>query len=155
RTNFAEYDAEWIFCDREALRALERMTSDANVVEVKLDTTRRLDAALAAIREASGKEYSASDTLSMNGGLFSGLKVQQTTLFLVIGLIVAVSTFNVVATLVMTVQEKKRDIGVLSSLGAEPAFFSRVFLWLGGLIGGMGLLAGIAIGTVLCVTITE
>ena len=78
----------------------------------------------------------------MNGGLFSALAIQQTTLFLVIGLIVAVSTFNVVATLVMTVQEKKRDIGVLSTLGAEPRFFSRVFLWLGALLGGSGVVAG-------------
>jgi lipoprotein-releasing system permease protein len=150
RTNFAEYDAEWIFCDREALRALTRMAGDANVVEVKLDTTRDLEAALNAIRAVAGDKFSAADTLSMNGGLFSALKVQQTTLFLVIGLIVAVSTFNVVATLVMTVQEKKRDIGVLSSLGAEPQFFSRVFLWLGVLLGGTGVLAGTALGSLLC-----
>jgi lipoprotein-releasing system permease protein len=150
RTNFAEYDAEWIFCDREALRALTRMAGDANVVEVKLDTTRDLEAALSAIRAAAGDKFSAADTLSMNGGLFSALKVQQTTLFLVIGLIVAVSTFNVVATLVMTVQEKKRDIGVLSSLGAEPQFFSRVFVWLGALLGGTGVLAGAAFGSLLC-----
>ena len=74
----------------------------------------------------------------MNGGLFAALAIQQTTLFLVIGLIVAVSTFNVVATLVMTVQEKKRDIGVLTTLGAEPGFFSRVFLSLGALLGRDG-----------------
>jgi lipoprotein-releasing system permease protein len=150
QTNFAEYDAEWIFCDREALRALSRTAGDANVVEVKLDTTRNLGAALAAIRAAAGDKFSAADTLSMNGGLFSALKVQQTTLFLVIGLIVAVSTFNVVATLVMTVQEKKRDIGVLSSVGAEPRFFSRVFLWLGALLGGTGVVAGAVLGSVLC-----
>ena len=154
RTNFAEYDAEWIFCDREALRALSRMAGDANVVEVKLDSTQNLEAALALIRAAAGDRFSAADTLSMNGGLFSALKVQQTTLFLVIGLIVAVSTFNIVATLVMTVQEKKRDIGVLSSLGAEPRFFGRVFLWLGALLGGTGVLAGAAVGTLLCVIAT-
>ena len=154
RTNFAEYDAEWIFCDREALRALGRMPADSNVVEVKLDTTREIDAALASIREAAGKAFSATDTLSMNGGLFAALKVQQTTLFLVIGLIVAVSTFNVVATLVMTVQEKKRDIGVLATLGAEPGFFSRVFLWLGVLLGGTGVLAGVAFGSLVCFVVT-
>ena len=70
-------------------------------------------------------EFSVTDTLSMNGGLFSALKVQQTTLFLVIGLIVAVSTFNVVATLVMTVQEKKRDIGVLVGARRRARHSSR------------------------------
>jgi ABC-type lipoprotein release transport system permease subunit len=91
-----------------------------------------------------------TDWRSMNGGLFSALALQQITLFLVIGLIVAVSTFNVVATLVMTVQEKKRDIGVLSALGAEPRFFPRVFVWLGALLGGSGVIAGILFGSLVC-----
>jgi ABC-type lipoprotein release transport system permease subunit len=72
----------------------------------------------------------------------------------VIGLIVAVSTFNIVATLVMTVNEKKRDIGVLTALGAEPSFFSRVFLLLGGLLGGAGVLTGIAFGALVCWVMT-
>jgi hypothetical protein len=65
-----------------------------------------------------------------------------------------VSTFNIVATLVMTVQEKKRDIGVLSVMGAQPGFASRVFLWLGCLLGGVGILAGVAFGWLVCVTAT-
>jgi lipoprotein-releasing system permease protein len=181
RTNFAEYDAGWVFCDRETLRALSRMTGGANVIEVRLDApsgpgaglwpvllaalrlagglfgfevgpdaSSARDSILRAVRAAAGEKFSAADTLSMNGGLFAALQVQQTTLFLVIGLIVAVSTFNVVATLVMTVQEKRRDIGVLSSLGAEPRFFSRVFLWFGAALGGTGVLAGVAFGSLVC-----
>jgi len=154
RTNFAEYDAEWIFCGRAALRSLCRMPAAANVVEVRLDPKADRDAAERAIRTAAGRDFSVADTLSMNSGLFAALKVQQTTLFLVIGLIVAVSTFNVVATLVMTVQEKKRDIGVLSALGAAPGFFSRVFLWLGALLGGTGVVLGIGFGSLVCAVVT-
>jgi len=181
RTNFAEYDAGWVFCDRETVRALSRMAGGANVIEVRLDAPSGPDAGLwpilrtplrwagglfgfevgpdasrarasvlRAIRAAAGEKFSVADTLSMNGGLFAALKVQQTTLFLVIGLIVAVSTFNVVATLVMTVEEKKRDIGVLSSLGAEPRFFPRLFLWFGAALGGAGVLAGVVFGSLLC-----
>lgn len=155
RTNFAEYDAEWVFVDREELRRLARMEGLANVVEVKLDTTRDLEEAERAIARAAGAKFSVSDTISMNSGLFSALKIQQTTLFLVIGLIVAVSTFNVVATLVMTVQEKKRDIAVLSTLGAEPRFFSRLFLIVGGLLGGTGIVAGVLFGSAICWVATE
>jgi lipoprotein-releasing system permease protein len=155
RSNFAEYDAQWVFCGREALRSLARMPGEANVVEVKLDTTARLEAALAVIREAAGEKFSVADTLSMNRGLFSALKVQQITLFLVIGLIVGVSTFNLVATLVMTVRERQRDIGVLSALGAEPRFFSRAFLCLGAMLGGAGVVAGVAFGSLVCGLVTE
>ncbi len=155
RTNFAEYDSEWVFLDREELRRLARMPGAANVVEVRLDSIRDTEAAAAAIGKAAGNGFSVSDWRSMNGGLFSALAIQQTTLFLVIGLIVAVSTFNIVATLVMTVQEKKRDIGVLTALGAEPGFFSRVFLSLGAMLGGAGVAAGILFGALVCWTMTR
>jgi lipoprotein-releasing system permease protein len=155
RTNFSEYDTEWVFLDRAELRGLARMVGKANVVEVRLDSIRDTEAAAAAIGRAAGNGYSVSDWRSMNGGLFSALAIQQTTLFLVIGLIVAVSTFNVVATLVMTVQEKKRDIGVLTTLGAEPRFFSRVFLSLGALLGGAGVLSGVAFGILVCWLMTR
>ncbi|MEP7132602.1 MAG: ABC transporter permease [Acidobacteriota bacterium] len=150
RTNFAEYDSEWVFLDRGVLRALCRLESPADVIEARLTRSADVDLAARAIEKAAGRGFSVTDWRSMNGGLFSALALQQTTLFLVIGLIVAVSTFNVVATLVMTVQEKKRDIGVLSTLGAEPRFFSRVFVWLGALLGGSGVIAGIVIGALIC-----
>jgi lipoprotein-releasing system permease protein len=155
RTNFSEYDTEWVFIDREELRRLARLEGQANVIEVRLDSIRDTEAASREIGKAAGNGYSVSDWRSMNGGLFSALVIQQTTLFLVIGLIVAVSTFNIVATLVMTVQEKKRDIGVLTTLGAEPAFFSRVFLALGAMLGGAGVLAGVVLGSVLCFVATR
>ena len=150
RTNFFEYDSSWVYCDREALRALARMDRDTTLVEVKLDAMSDSEGAVSAIATAAGRGFSVSDWRSMNGGLFAALAIQQTTLFLVIGLIVAVSTFNIVATLVMTVQEKKRDIAVLAVLGAEPRFFSRLFLWLGALLGGAGVAAGILLGAAIC-----
>jgi lipoprotein-releasing system permease protein len=154
RTNFYESDSELVFLDRQVLRQLARMEGEANVIEIKLDTIRNTEAAARAIGNAAGREFSVTDWRSLNTGLFSALKIQQTTLFFVIGLIVAVSTFNIVATLVMTVKEKKRDIGVLTALGAEPTFFSRVFLLLGGLLGGAGVVAGIGFGALVCWVMT-
>jgi lipoprotein-releasing system permease protein len=150
RTNFSEYDSEWVFLDREALRELCHLTAAADVIEVRLDTIEKTEDAAAAIERAAGRGFSVTDWRTMNSGLFSALAIQQTTLFLVIGLIVAVSTFNVVATLIMTVQEKKRDIGVLTAMGCEPRFFTRVFLWLGVLLGGSGVAIGVVFGSLVC-----
>jgi lipoprotein-releasing system permease protein len=154
RTNFYESDSELVFVDREVLRRLARMDGQANVIEIKLDTIHNTESAARAIAAAAGKEFSVTDWRSLNSGLFSALAIQQITLFFVIGLIVGVSTFNIVATLVMTVQEKKRDIGVLTALGAEPNFFRRVFLSLGALLGGAGVVAGIAFGVLVCWVMT-
>jgi lipoprotein-releasing system permease protein len=154
RTNFYESDSGLVFLDREVLRNLAHMEGKANVIEIKLDTIRDTEGAAREIAKVAGKEFSVTDWRSLNTGLFSALRIQQTTLFFVIGLIVAVSTFNVVATLVMTVKEKRRDIGVLTALGAEAGFFSRVFLLLGGLLGGAGVLAGVAFGALVCWVMT-
>jgi lipoprotein-releasing system permease protein len=154
RTNFYESDSELVFVDREVLRRLAQIEGQANVIEIKLDTIRNTESAARAIAAAAGKEFSVTDWRSLNSGLFSALAIQQITLFFVIGLIVGVSTFNIVATLVMTVQEKKRDIGVLTALGAEPNFFRRVFLSLGALLGGAGVVAGIAFGVLVCWVMT-
>lgn len=155
RTNFYEYDSEWIFVARADAEALARFAAPANVLEVKLDTIERTPEAAAAIREAVGDEYSVTDWRSLNGSLFSALAVQKVTLFLVIGLIVAVSTFNIVATLVMSVQERRRDIGVLSAIGAPPRLASGTFLRLGMLLGGSGVAIGIGAGALACGALTR
>jgi lipoprotein-releasing system permease protein len=155
RTNFFEYDSEWVFVSRAAARALARFPAPANVLEVKLDTIDRTPEATARVREILGEGYSVTDWRSLNGSLFSALTVQKITLFLVIGLIVAVSTFTIVATLVMNVQEKKRDIGVLSALGAPPGLASGAFLRLGMLLGGSGVALGLAAGAVVCAALTR
>jgi lipoprotein-releasing system permease protein len=155
RTNFFEYDSEWIFVSRDAARSLGRLAAPANVVEVKLDSIDRTAEATGEIRRIVGEGYSVTDWRTLNGSLFSALTIQKITLFLVIGLIVAVSTFNIVATLVMSVQEKKRDIGVFSAIGASPRLASRVFLRLGVLLGGSGVVVGLAAGTAVCAILTR
>ena len=155
RTNFFEYDSEWVFISREAARTLARFSAPANVLEIKLDTIEGTPEATARVRELLGEGFSVTDWRSLNVGLFSALTVQKITLFLVIGLIVAVSTFNIVATLVMNVQEKKRDIGVLSALGAPPRLASSAFLRLGMLLGGSGVAVGLAAGAAVCAALTR
>jgi lipoprotein-releasing system permease protein len=155
RTNFYEYDSEWVFVSRPAAQALARSPAPANVLEIKLDTIERTPEAAARVRALLGEGFSVTDWRSLNGSLFSALTVQKITLFLVIGLIVAVSTFTIVATLVMNVQEKKRDIGVLSAIGAPGRLVSGVFLRLGVLLGGTGVAVGLAAGAAVCAVLTR
>jgi lipoprotein-releasing system permease protein len=83
------------------------------------------------------------------------LQIQQLVLFIVIGLIVFVSTFNIVSTLIMTVHEKRKEIGILTSMGQQAGDIRRIFLWYGTMVGFAGTAAGIIIGTVVCWVITR
>ena len=154
-TGFYEFDARWLFVDLAEAQELVGAGSAANLVEVKLAPGADIDKVVEEIERRTDRRYSVVDWREMNKQLFSMLQIQQLVLFIVIGLIVFVSTFNIVSTLIMTVQEKRKEIGILTSMGAEPRMVRRVFIWYGTLVGLTGTLLGIVLGSALCWVITR
>jgi len=154
-TGFYEYDARWLFVDlADAARLLEAPRS-ANLVEVKLVPGTPLDDVVREIGRRTEHRYAVSDWRDMNRQLFSMLKLQQIVLFIIIGLIVFVSTFNIVSTLIMTVHEKRKEIGILTSMGAQPTTIRGIFLWYGTLVGVAGTITGVFLGVLVCYVITR
>jgi len=154
-TGFYEYDARWLFVDlADAARLLEAPRS-ANLVEVKLVPGTPLDDVVREIGRRTEHRYAVSDWRDMNRQLFSMLKLQQFVLFIIIGLIVFVSTFNIVSTLIMTVHEKRKEIGILTSMGAQPTTIRGIFLWYGTLVGVAGTITGVFLGVLVCYVITR
>ena len=154
-TGFYEFDARWLFIDLDDARELLGMGGSANLLEVKLQPGASLDRTSAAIEKSTDGRYTVSDWREMNRQLFSMLQIQQLVLFIVIGLIVFVSTFNIVSTLIMTVQEKRREIGILASMGAEARMVRRIFIWYGTMVGLTGTALGVGLGTLICWVITR
>jgi lipoprotein-releasing system permease protein len=68
---------------------------------------------------------------------------------------VFVSTFNIVSTLIMTVHEKRKEIGILTSMGADRGILRRIFLWYGAMVGFVGTVTGLLIGVIVCWVITK
>src|SRR6266852_901343 len=154
-TGFYEYDARWLFIDLRDAERLFDMPGSANLIEVKLAPGASLDVVTRAIESRTEHRYAVSDWREMNRQLFSMLKIQQLVLFIVIGLIVFVSTFNIVSTLIMTVHEKRKEIGILASMGAEPRTIRRIFLWYGSMVGFFGTALGVTLGVVICWIVTR
>jgi lipoprotein-releasing system permease protein len=154
-TGFYEFDARWLFIDLHEAESLLNAPGAANLLEVKLVPGADLDAVSRAIDTRTEHRYAVSDWRDMNRQLFSMLKIQQLVLFIVIGLIVFVSTFNIVSTLIMTVHEKRKEIGILSSMGAESGTVSRIFVWYGTMVGLLGTATGMLLGVVICWVITR
>jgi lipoprotein-releasing system permease protein len=88
----------------------------------------------------------SNNWIELNRNLFTWMKLEKTVMFVILALIVLVAAFNIVSTLFMVVLEKRRDIGVLKSLGASRSVVLQVFLWEGLLIGGLGTGIGAALG---------
>jgi lipoprotein-releasing system permease protein len=154
-TGFHEFDSSWIFLDLDSARALFEMHGSANLIEIDLTTGADLDATAATVASATGDRFAVTTWKQMNGQLFELLKMQQFVLFIVLGLIVFVSTFNIVSTLVMTAHEKRQEIGILASMGATQSLIRRIFVWYGLLVGIGGTAIGIGLGVVVCWVLTR
>jgi lipoprotein-releasing system permease protein len=90
------------------------------------------------------------DWKELNHGLFTALFIQQLGMSFVLGLIIVVAAFTVVATLIMVVLDKKKEIAILKALGARDTALLRVFLYQGGIIGVVGTMLGLFVGYVGC-----
>jgi lipoprotein-releasing system permease protein len=144
-TGFSEYDREWALVDRTRASRLGAAPG-SELYEFRLADPAQAPQVAAAARIALGPRYLVSEWQDMNRDLFTALRVQQYALFLVLGLIVVVSTFNVASTLVVLVRERMRDVGVLTAMGLSPAAVRTLFVAYGGVLGGAGTLLGVGIG---------
>jgi lipoprotein-releasing system permease protein len=154
-TGFYEFDARWLFVDLTEAERLLDTPGSANLLEVKLAPGADLQSVARDIEQRTRHRYAVSDWRDMNRQLFSMLKIQQLVLFIVIGLIVFVSTFNIVSTLIMTVHEKRKEIGILASMGAESWTIRQIFIWYGTMVGVVGTATGVILGVVICWVITR
>jgi lipoprotein-releasing system permease protein len=94
-----------------------------------------------------GPDYVANDWSDQNKPLFSALALEKIAVSLAIGLIVMVAALNIVASLILLVMEKNRDIAILKTMGASSRSVTAVFMLQGLIIGIIGTLAG-AVGGV-------
>ncbi len=154
-TGFYEFDARWLFVDLVEAEQLLGTPGAANLLEVKLVPGADLQKVTRDIEQRTKHRYAVSDWRDMNRQLFSMLKIQQLVLFIVIGLIVFVSTFNIVSTLIMTVHEKRKEIGILASMGAESWTIRQIFIWYGTMVGVVGTATGVILGVLICWIITR
>jgi lipoprotein-releasing system permease protein len=86
------------------------------------------------------------DWTRQNRTWFAAVQLEKRMMFIILTLIVAVAAFNLVSTLVMTVQDKRSDIAILRTLGATPRSIMGIFMVQGALVGVIGTFAGLFLG---------
>jgi lipoprotein-releasing system permease protein len=142
-TGFAEADARWMIVDR---RLIDEIGGDSRLVEIALEEPMAVERLSPAIEATLGDEFLVTDWRQYNRELFTALRLQKIALFLVLGLIVVVGTFNVASTLVVLNRERRREVGVLTAMGLRPRAVEGVFLMCGVWLGAAGSLLGAVLG---------
>lgn len=143
-----EFDNAYGFVD---LETAYRLTGETAPDHLEIRVADIYDAPVVAdrIQELLGTTYITQDWSDMNQSLYSALWLEKIAMSLGIGLIVMVAALNIVASLVLLVMEKTRDIAILKTMGASARSVMLIFLLQGMIIGVVGTLVGATAGALI------
>jgi lipoprotein-releasing system permease protein len=149
-SNNKDYDAHYAYVSLATARTLFDMGDAVSGVEMRLHSIGDADGVKEDLQRALGPSYRVSTWYDLHKDLYSVMKVERWTAYIILCLIVGVATFNVLGSLTMGVIEKRRDIGILKALGATSSSIMKVFMFEGVLVGTIGTLLGTGIGLLVC-----
>ena len=135
--------------DAQALRGLSGPTG----IRLKFDDVLKAPGLARIAAARLNPTMQVRDWTQENEAYFRAIRIEKTTTGLILMLIVAVAVFNIVATLVMVVNDKRTDIAILRTLGLSPRGVLAVFMTQGVLIGWIGTALGVGLGLALALNV--
>jgi len=150
RSGLYEFDSAWAYLSLSTAQRLFGAGDRATLVEVRVDDMYSVGEIADDLLVALGEDYITTDWIQMNQSLFQALWLEKTAIGITIGLIVMVAALNIVATLILMVMEKQKDIAVLVSMGTTPGAIMRIFVLQGSVIGAAGTAVGALLGWGAC-----
>ena len=146
-----EYALEYTFSTLEFAQQLLNLKSNVSGIEVvlkDLNNSELLKENL--LSKFSDKKLEASTWYDLHKDLYRVMLIERWAAYLLLSLIIAVAVFNILSSLTMSVFEKKKDIGVLRSMGVTSNSIKKIFMFEGMLIGIMGTIFGLLLGLLVC-----
>lgn len=147
----SEYDGGYIFCSLKDAQYLFGYKNNFQGYDIRLDDISNSEKVKQMLRaKLDSNNYSVETWYDFHQELYSVMQIERWTAYIILSLIIAVATFNILGSLSMSVIEKKRDIGILRSMGVTENSILKIFMFEGLLIGIIGTLFGVIIGYIIC-----
>jgi lipoprotein-releasing system permease protein len=144
-----EDDDNAVLANLADVRAFAPQAQGASGLRIRFDDALKTVQYMPAVRSVVGSTERVRDWTQDNADYFHAIRIEKTMMGLILLLIVAVAAFNIVAMLVMVVNDKRTDIAILRTLGASPRTVLQAFITQGVAIGWFGVAAGVGIGLAL------
>lgn len=148
--NNRDYDKLYSFISVPKSQSLYDLKNSVNGVEFRIEDIDNSENVKQKLSGTLGAGYRINTWYNMHEDLYSVMKVERWTAFIVLSLIIAVASFSIVGSLTMTVIEKKRDIGILKAMGTKNSGIMKIFMFEGILIGIYGTILGSILGLAIC-----
>jgi lipoprotein-releasing system permease protein len=155
KTGYWEYDKNMAYISLEAAYELFGIGENDLDIGIKVQNIYRVDRILNWIHDNIDKSFYLLTWMDINRPLFEALQNEKVGIGFVVMLIIVSGAFNVIGSLVMTVMDKRKEIGILRALGARPSTITQIFVIDGLYIGIIGTIIGVFAGFFLTLNIEE
>ena len=150
-TGMYEYDQNLVFVSIESGRKLFSMKKGVEGINFRCKNMFEASkVARKVVADLGGYPYKYSDWQTQNRSLFQWMKLEKLIITLFLSIIILVAAFNIMATRIMIIMEKRREIGILMSMGLTKSGVMRIFLLNGVIIGLIGSVIGTVSSVLLC-----
>ena len=145
-----EFDSSHALISLKSAQKLYDLGDRISYLQVKIADIFQAERTAMDLREILPPIVYINTWMEQNKSLFSALKLEKNVMFFTIALIIFVAALNIIASLILMVMEKTRDIGVLKAMGATSRNIRKIFFLQGSMIGVIGTFVGVILGLLSC-----
>ncbi len=155
KSGLYEYDSKSAYISLEEAQRFFDRRGEVSGIQINVADVPNARKTAEKIQAAVGDRYYIRHWMELNEDLFNAFKLEKTTFFIVLTMIVLVASFNIVGTLTLLVMTKGKEIAILKAMGATRTSVAKIFMVSGTLIGTFGMVVGLALGYLLSILLRD
>ncbi|MEX0966638.1 MAG: FtsX-like permease family protein [Bacteroidia bacterium] len=145
-----DFDSKYVLVPISFGRELFNEPEKVTAIEINLQPGVNLEKMREKVETLTGPKFVVEDRFQQHALLYRIMKTEKIAVYLILTFILLIAAFNLIGSLVMLAIEKKKDMSVLKSMGANAGLIRRIFLYEGMLLSGIGAVVGIGLGYLIC-----
>lgn len=145
-----DVDSKYIIVSLDYAKRLLGYTNEITAIEIGIADDLDLEVVQQKVKAILGDQYSVKNKFEQQELLYRIMKSEKWAIFLILAFILIIATFNIIGSLSLLILDKKKDIVVLQSMGANSDLIKRIFMIEGTMISLIGAISGLVLGSVIC-----
>jgi lipoprotein-releasing system permease protein len=149
-SGLSDYDSAWAYISLDAATSISGEEVAAEVIQMKVDDVDAVKQIARQVLADVGDDYTIQDWQDLNAPIYTALSYEKYLSSVALLIVIGIAALNIITVLIMIVMEKQRDIAILKSMGATSRSVMYVFMIQGLIIGAIGLVLGVLLGSGFC-----
>ena len=142
----AQVDASVAFMHQQDMQKLMRLGDNYQGFQLQFEDPYKVDSWLKSNATSILPNHQWRSWSNAMSSLFQAMRMEKLVVSLLLSVIIAVAAFNIIASLVLMVADKRKDIAVIRTMGANSSLIAKIFIVQGITVGAIGVLSGTLLG---------